>query len=160
MRGIGGTAVRSVMGLRLLVVEGNTRQARELHESISGKMPGRAYADTLMSLAPDAVCDICFPADEGANLPDGSGVESYDGVVLTGSSLNIYDGSREVARQLDLARTIYAAGVPFLGSCWGLQIASAAARGDVEKNPLRRETRIGRNIAPTAARPRPPVLAG
>jgi GMP synthase (glutamine-hydrolysing) len=148
------------MGLRLLVVEGNTRQARELHESISGKMPGRAYADTLMSLAPDAVCDICFPADDGANLPDGMGIEGYDGVVLTGSSLNIYDGSPAVARQLDLARTIYAARTPFLGSCWGLQIASAAAGGDVKKNPLGRETGIARNIALTDAGRNHPLLVG
>ena len=152
--------VRSVMGLRLLVVEGNTREARERHASMAGKTPSRAYADTLTSLAPDAVCDICFPADAGANLPDGQGIEGYDGVVLTGSSLNIYGGGQEVARQIELARTIYAAGVPFLGSCWGLQIASAAAGGDVIKNPRGRETGIARNIAPTEAGRNHPLLAG
>ena len=123
------------MTLRLLVVEGNTRDARERHLATFGKICAQSYADTLAALAPGAICDICMPADEGANLPDSAGLESYDGIALTGSALNIYDGGPAIARQLELARAVFASHTPFFGSCWGLQIASVATGGDVVKNP-------------------------
>lgn len=148
------------MGLRLLVVDGNVRAAREAHKSSFGRSPSESYADALRSLAPDAVCDICFPADLGANLPDAAGVAAYDGVVLTGSSLHIYEDCPEVRRQLDLARAVFAAATPFFGSCWGIQVATAAAGGEVIKNPRGRETGIARNITVTEAGRGHPVLAG
>ena len=77
------------MALRLLVVEGNVQSAREAHRATFGKTPSQSYADTLTSIAPDAVCDICLPADAGANLPNGAGLSDYDGVAVTGSALNV-----------------------------------------------------------------------
>jgi GMP synthase (glutamine-hydrolysing) len=148
------------MGLRLLVVEGNERAAREGHVDGFGKTRSQAYAEALSQLAPDVVCDICFPADSGANLPDTAGLAGYDGVVITGSALNIYNGGAAVTRQIDLARAVFAAATPFFGSCWGLQVAAAAAGGLVTRNPLGREIGIARNIAPTEAGRAHPLLAG
>ena len=148
------------MGLRLLVVEGNVRAAREGHAAHFGVIPSRGYADALESLSPDATCDFCFPADEGANLPDGAGLADYDGVALTGSSLHVYDNDPAVARQIELARAVFAAGTPFFGSCWGLQVASVAAGGVVARNPMGREAGIARNIAPTEVGRAHPLLAG
>ena len=79
--------------LRILVVEGNTRPARERHAEASGLTPAASYAAVLQEIEPGILCDIALPADEGANLPDAAGLESYDGVVLTGSALNIYDAT-------------------------------------------------------------------
>jgi GMP synthase (glutamine-hydrolysing) len=148
------------MSLRLLVVEGNARPAREAHEAGFGKTPSQSYADILVSIAPDAVCDICLPADPGANLPNGRGLEEYDGIAVTGSALSIYDGGEAVERQLELARAAYASKTAFFGSCWGLQLAAAASGGTVTKNPLGREIGIARNIAPTEAGRKHPLLAG
>ncbi len=61
------------MSLRLLVVEGNTAADRARHAASRGATPSEAYAEVLRELAPDAVCDIAFPADPGANLPDAGG---------------------------------------------------------------------------------------
>ena len=148
------------MALRVLVVEGNARDARERHLATFGKICAQSYADTLMSLAPDAVCDICMPADDGANLPDAGGLAGYDGVALTGSALNMYDGGPAIMRQLELARAIFAAHTPFFGSCWGLQVASAATGGDVVKNPRGRGAGFARAIMPTAMGASHPLLAG
>jgi len=148
------------MSLRLLVVEGNVREVREAHQKSFGKTPSGSYADSLRSIAPDILCDICFPADQGANLPDAAGLHGYDGVAVTGSALNIYDGGGPVERQLDLARAVYASGTPFFGSCWGLQLGAAAAGGTVTKNPRGREVGIARNIAPTQAGGSHPLLTG
>jgi GMP synthase (glutamine-hydrolysing) len=148
------------MALRLLVVDGNVQAAREAHGSSYGKTPSQSYADTLQTLAPDAVCDICLPADRGANLPNAKGLEDYDGIAITGSALNIYDGGEAVERQLELARAIYASRTAFFGSCWGLQLAAAASGGTVVKNPLGREIGIARNIALTEAGARHKLLDG
>jgi GMP synthase (glutamine-hydrolysing) len=148
------------VALRFLVVEGNTRPAREGHAAAYGLTPSASYAAVLQEIEPGIVCDIALPADEGANLPDAAGLEGYDAVVLTGSALNIYDGAPEVTRQVELMRAVYAAGVPAFGSCWGIQVGAVAAGGDVRKNPLGREVGFARNIAPTDAGRAHPMLAG
>jgi GMP synthase (glutamine-hydrolysing) len=148
------------MSLRFLVIEGNIRDDREAYRSGLGLTASEAYAATLAQIAPDAVCDICFPADEGADLPDAEGLEAYDGVVMTGSALNLYDGGPAITRQIDLARAVFASRTPFFGSCWGLQVASAAAGGDVLRNPRGREVGFARNIWPTAMGRAHPLLAG
>ncbi|AWM88279.1 type 1 glutamine amidotransferase [Microvirga sp. 17 mud 1-3] len=148
------------MGLRFLVVEGNTRDARQTHRETYGLMPSESYAAVLQGIAPDSVCDLAFPADEGANLPDAAGLESYDGVVLTGSHLNIYDRTPDILRQIDLMRAIYASGTPSFGSCWGLQVAAVAAEGDVRPNPSGREVGFARRLVPTQAGQGHPMLAG
>lgn len=148
------------MALRFLVVEGNTRKAREAHKAAYGLMPSESYAAVLQDIQRDAVCDLAFPADEGANLPDATGLESYDGIVLTGSSLNIYDRTPDILRQIDLMRAVYASRTPSFGSCWGLQIAAVAADGDVRQNPVGREVGFARRLTPTGAGASHPLLAG
>jgi GMP synthase (glutamine-hydrolysing) len=148
------------MGLRFLVVEGNTRGARQAHKEAYGLTLSESYAEVIQGIAQDAVCDIAFPTDEGANLPDAAGLESYDGIVLTGSHLNIYDRTPEILRQIDLMRATFASRTPSFGSCWGLQVAAVAADGDVQKNPLGREVGIARKIAATEAGKGHPLLDG
>ncbi len=148
------------MALRLLVVEGNTRATRESFKAGWGQTPAEQYAAVLSGLADDAICDICLPADHGANLPDAGGLAGYDGIALTGSSLHLYDMTPEITRQIELARAAFASGTPFFGSCWGLQIASVAAGGDVRKNPRGREFGIARNISLNEAGKRHPLHQG
>jgi GMP synthase (glutamine-hydrolysing) len=135
--------------MRLLVVEGNVRAARERHRATYGLTPSESYSAVLKGLAPEAICDIALPADEGANLPDAAGLESYDGVVITGSGLNLWKAEPESMRQVELAREVYKSGTPFFGSCWGLQVATVAAGGSVRANPRGREVGIARDITLT-----------
>jgi GMP synthase (glutamine-hydrolysing) len=148
------------MSLHLLVVEGNTRADREAYRAGLGMTASEAYAATLTALAADAICDICYPADAGASLPSAAGLESYDGVLITGSALNLYDGGPEITRQIDLARAAFASRTPFFGSCWGLQVATAAAGGEVLRNPRGREVGVARDIWLTDAGRAHPMLAG
>jgi GMP synthase (glutamine-hydrolysing) len=148
------------MGLRFLVVEGNTRGARQAHKQAYGLTLSESYAEVLQEIEGGAVCDIAFPADEGANLPDAAGLESYDGIVLTGSHLNIYDRTPDIVRQIDLMRAVYASRTPSFGSCWGLQVAAVAADGDVGQNPLGREVGFARKLTPTEAGRAHPLLEG
>jgi GMP synthase (glutamine-hydrolysing) len=123
-------------------------------------MLSESYADVIQAAERGSVCDIAYPADEGANLPDASGLESYDGIVLTGSHLNIYDRTPEILRQIDLMRAIYASRTPSFGSCWGLQVAAVAANGDVQQNPLGREVGFARRLRRTEEGRGHPMLEG
>jgi GMP synthase (glutamine-hydrolysing) len=148
------------MGLTLLVAEGNAREEREAQRAAYGASASEAYANCLREIAPEARIDLCFPADPGANTLDSGGLETYDGVFITGSALNLYDGGPEISRQVELARAIFAAGAPFFGSCWGLQVACAAAGGLVMPNPKGREIGVARKIAPSAEGAIHPMLKG
>jgi GMP synthase (glutamine-hydrolysing) len=148
------------MTLHFLVVEGNTRADREPYRATFGRTASQSYAETLKGLAPDADCEICFPADPEGALPEGAGLESFDAVFITGSALNVYDGGPAIERQIELARAVFASRTPLFGSCWGLQVASVAAGGVVVKNPRGREIGVARNIRPNAAGRAHPLLAG
>jgi GMP synthase (glutamine-hydrolysing) len=148
------------MGLRFLVIEGNTRADREKHRSVFGSTPSDSYAEVVRGLSPGAICDVAYPADEGSNTPDGGGLAGYDGIFLTGSALNIYDATPPITRQVALMRAIYASQTPCFGSCWGIQVAAVAAGGDVRVNARGREIGFARNIAPTQDGRAHPMLAG
>ena len=137
--------------LRLLVVEGNTAETRARHTATSGRTASEGYAAVLNGLAPDAIVDVCFPADPGANLPERSAIADYDGAVITGSSLNLWKAEAPALAQVELAREIFASQVPFFGSCWGLQVAAVAAGGTVRLNPKEREIGVARKIMLTEA---------
>jgi GMP synthase (glutamine-hydrolysing) len=112
---------------------------------------GTGYARVLRRIDPSLQVDIVLAADAPPEFPPGVGLADYDGVTMTGSALNIYNGGAPVTRQIELARAVFAAGVPFFGSCWGLQIAVAAAGGEVRANPRGREFGFARRILLTAA---------
>ena len=140
---------------RLLVIEGNSAHGRALLTAAGGRAPSTGYAELLRDLMPGAVVDICFPADPGANLPGKEGVEGYDGAVITGSALHVYQRGPAVDPQIELAKAVLAAKTPLFGSCWGLQVITVATGGSVRKNPKGREIGFGRRIRLDGLRTRP-----
>ena len=133
-------------GPRVLVVDGNRAETRARQVAAGGHGSGEGYVETLVSLLPDVRCDIVRPADEEVRLPSGVALADYDGVAITGSALNVYDGGPHIERQVELAKAVFACGAPFFGSCWGLQVAVVAAGGEVRPNPRGREFGFGRRI--------------
>jgi GMP synthase (glutamine-hydrolysing) len=145
---------------RLLVMEGNSPETRAQHVAAGGTVASQGYAELLQRLLPNVVVDICFPGDPGANLPTGQALEGYDGVAITGSGLHVYDTGPQVSRQIELARAVLDAGTPVFGSCWGLQVLTVAAGGNVRKNPKGREIGFGRGIRLTDAGRKHPMYVG
>ena len=132
---------------KILVIDGNLAMTRAKHVSVGGTDSGDGYAVTLKRLAPDIQADIVRPADEEPKLPQGVALHDYDGVVITGSALNVYDRTPPVDRQIELAKAVFATGVPCFGSCWGMQVGVTAAGGSVVRNPRGREFGFARRIA-------------
>lgn len=132
---------------RILVVDGNTPELNERHVAAGGNLTGEHYARVLRSLRSDIQCTVLQAARPGgAELPPGMDLASFSGVAWTGSSLNVYNDTPPVRAQIELARAVFAAGIPQFGSCWGLQVAAVAAGGVVRANPLGRELGIARRI--------------
>ncbi|HWW22239.1 MAG TPA: type 1 glutamine amidotransferase, partial [Steroidobacteraceae bacterium] len=104
------------------------------------------YAQVLRRLDSTLQIDIVTAADAAPRFPQGAGISDYDGVTMTGSALNIYHGGTAVTRQIELAKAVFEAGVPFFGSCWGLQVAVTAAGGEVRANPRGREFGFARRV--------------
>ncbi len=124
-------------GPRILIIDGNVAQIRARQAAALGYDSGTGYARVLRV-----------------------GLETYDGVTMTGSALNVYNGGDPVTRQIELAKAVFAAGVPFFGSCWGLQVAVTAAGGEVRANPRGREFGFARRILLSDAGREHPLFAG
>ncbi len=137
------------MTLRLLVAEGNTAETRTRNAAQTGLTPSAYYAKVLQEVAPDAIVDICFPADRRPDMPEGAALTDYDGVAITGSALNLWKAEPESLSQVDFARQVFSSRTPFFGSCWGLQVAAVAAGGGVRLNPKGREIGFARKITLT-----------
>jgi GMP synthase (glutamine-hydrolysing) len=147
------------MGARILIIDGNVAEIRARQVAALGYDSGTGYARVLHRIDSTLHIDIVAAAD-GAALPAGAGLESYDGVTMTGSALNIYNGGAPVTRQIELAQAVFAAGVPFFGSCWGLQVAVTAAGGEVRANPRGREFGFARRVLLSDAGREHPLFAG
>jgi GMP synthase (glutamine-hydrolysing) len=148
-----------VTSARILVIDGNVAKVRALLSAALGYDSGTGYANILRRIDPTLHVDVLTAAD-GSSLPAGVGVESYDGVTITGSALNVYNGGEPVIRQIELAKAVFAAGVPFFGSCWGLQVAVTAAGGEVRANPRGREFGFARRVLLTDAGRKHALFAG
>ncbi len=133
-------------GPHLLVIEGNPPETIAEHVSFGGTPASQGYAALLRELLPGATVDICYPADPAASLPAGSALEGFDGIAITGSALHIYAATPPVTRQIELVRAALGTGTPLFGSCWGLQVLTVAAGGQVRRNPKGREVGFGRSI--------------
>src|SRR6185312_1186431 len=145
---------------RLLVIEGNSPQTMAEHVAVGGVAAHQNYSNLLRELLPGAIVDSAHPGDVAATLPNGEALEGYDGVAITGSSLHIYEGRPQVTRQIELVRAALGTGTPVFGSCWGLQVITAATGGSVRRNPKGREIGFGRGIRLTEAGRKHPMYAG
>jgi GMP synthase (glutamine-hydrolysing) len=143
--------VNRMNGKRILVIDGNVAEIRARQVAALGYDSGNGYARVLRKINPSLHVDIVLAADGEPQFPAGLSLTDYAGVTMTGSALNIYNGGAPVTRQIDLAKAVFAAGIPFFGSCWGLQVAVTAAGGEVRANTRGREFGFARRILLTDA---------
>jgi GMP synthase (glutamine-hydrolysing) len=146
---------------RFCIVNGYPAASRENFDRSDVGHPHDLFKDVLRREAPNATTEIVYVADPDFALPPGTSIGDFDGFIWTGSDLTVYhtDDPR-VAAQIDFARALMDAGAASWGSCWGLQLASLVAGGEVAANPRGREWGIARDIRLTDAARTSPMLAG
>jgi GMP synthase (glutamine-hydrolysing) len=144
--------------LQILIAEGTPVSWRA--ERAASGLPSNfsLCANAVHLHQPDIDC-VALNIAEGEPLPRGLALTDFAGVMVPGSPLHIYDPTPFVTRQIEFARAAFAAGIPVLGSCWGLQLATVALGGSVRRNPRGRELAIARAITVTEAGRRHSLLA-
>jgi GMP synthase (glutamine-hydrolysing) len=142
----------------ILIAEGTPAVWQEERAGFGLPSNFSLFAAAVRQHHPGIRCTLLNIAD-GEALPFGSTLSDFDGVMVPGSPLHIYDPTPCVTRQIDFARAAFVAGVPVWGSCWGLQLATVALGGSVRRNPRGRELPIARAITVTEAGRGHPLLA-
>jgi len=135
---------------RILIFDGAPAQSQRVIAAHGGPSNAEMF-ERALSLHETALEFVPLNVADGERLPDGVAFADFDGIVVTGSPLSVYKARPEVTRQIEFARDAFQSGVPMYGSCWGLQLMTAALGGVVRLNPDGREIGIARNIAPTEA---------
>ena len=143
---------------RLLMMEGNTKDRRARAATLGVRSSSQIYRIAVHAHFPDIEIDVINAADEDGEIPHGRGFNDYDGFIISGSSLHAYDSDFAVTNQIAVLREAADAGLPILGSCWGLQIAAVAAGGEVGLSPNGREVGFARKIEKTSAGEFHPLL--
>ena len=143
---------------RILMMEGNTKDRRARAASLGVRTSSEIYTVAIKAHFPDVSIDVINAADEDWAIPGELSYADYDGFVISGSSLHAYDREFAVTNQIAVLKDVAEAGVPILGSCWGLQIAAVAGGGEVAFNPKGREVGFARKLYKTAAGAEHPLL--
>ena len=119
----------------ILIAEGTPAVWQTEHAGFAIPSNFSLFATAVQLHDPGIRCTLINIADGGA-LPFGTALSDFDGVMIPGSPLHIYDPTPAVARQIDFARAAFAARVPVWGSCWGMQLATVALGGSVPHPPF------------------------
>lgn len=133
--------------MNILIVDGNEKKASEQY--IQNNMPTQyeVYKDVLEKLLYEESNIVTLhPACHEKYIPLGVNLDDFDGIVWTGSLLNIYDKKPSIERQIELAKELLDKKNKIFGSCWGLQVLTTAAGGKVRRNPKGLEAVIAKNI--------------
>ncbi len=140
------------MSTAYLILNCYPRKSRENFDASDIGHPSDFFRRILKRERPECSIDVVYAADPDSTLPNGASLEQYDGILWTGSDLTAYHLDDErVTRQIEFAKTAFASKTPQWGSCWGAQIAAAAAGGEVKKSPKGREWGFARGVTITPA---------
>jgi len=104
------------------------------------------YRDQLKLINPKLKTSFIYPSIDLKKEYDDSYFLSFDGIVWTGSSLNIYDNTKEIKNQINLMKKLSKLPIKMFGSCWGMQMFTVCNGGQVKKNLKGREIGIAHNI--------------
>ena len=133
--------------MNILIVDGNEKNASNKYTEVGMQTQFEIYESVLRSLIKKNIqITILHPACADNYLPMGISLDDFDGIVWTGSLLNIYDLGPSIERQIDLAKELFKGKNKIFGSCWGLQVLATAAGGSIRKNPKGLEAVIANNI--------------
>ena len=118
---------------KILIVEGNLKE--ENQDFIDAGIPTHTESlkESISYFTNNLNIDVANPSSDQDISEKVKDLNKYDGLIWGGSSLNIYNDTIEIRRQLDFMKECQKKIKKILAICWGMQVAVTAAGGVVKK---------------------------
>ena len=118
---------------KLLIVEGNLSEENKRFSAEGIQTHTESLKDSLNYFTKELKLDVVNPSsDKNLDLVKDK-LSTYDGLIWGGSSLNIYNYTPEIKRQIEFMKECQKKVKNILAICWGMQVAVTAAGGEVKK---------------------------
>ena len=119
--------------LNILICEGNTPQEGKIFQDVGIPTHTESLKESLSYYNKNLKIDVlnpCLKLNLNEVVPK---LKIYDGLIWGGSSLNIYNDTLEIRRQILFMKECFKNVKKILAICWGMQVAVTAAGGEVKK---------------------------
>ena len=119
--------------LNILICEGNTPEEGKIFQDVGIPTHTESLKESLSYYNQNLKIDVlnpCLELDLSKIIPK---LKKYDGLIWGGSSLNIYNDTLEIRRQIAFMKECFKNIKKMLAICWGMQVAVTAAGGVVKK---------------------------
>jgi GMP synthase (glutamine-hydrolysing) len=132
--------------LNILICEGNTPEEGKIFQDVGIPTHTESLKESLAYYNKNLKIDVlnpCLELDLNKIVPK---LKKYDGLIWGGSSLNIYNNTPEIRRQIFFMKECFKNVKKILAICWGMQVAVTAAGGEVKKGINGSHIGIANNI--------------
>ena len=131
---------------KILIVEGNLREENQSFSEAGIQTHTESLKDSLAYFTDKLETHVVNPSSDENIDKNIDSLESYDGLIWGGSSLNIYNNTPEIKRQIEFMKECQKKIKKILAICWGMQVAVTAAGGEVKKATKGSHRGIASNI--------------
>ena len=118
---------------KILIVEGNTAEENGSFTEAGIKTHTESLRESLKYISRDLIIDVVNPSSDNNINSFNDKLHTFDGLIWGGSSLNIYNDTPEIKKQIEFMKNCQNKVKNILGICWGMQVAVTAAGGQVKK---------------------------
>ena len=118
---------------KILIVEGNTAEENRSFTEAGIKTHTESLRESLKYISKDLIIDVVNPSSDNNINSFNDKLHTFDGLIWGGSSLNIYNDTPEIKKQIEFMKNCQNKVKNILGICWGMQVAVTAAGGQVKK---------------------------
>ena len=132
--------------LNILICEGNTPEEGKIFQDVGIPTHTESLKESLAYYNKNLKIDVLNPCLELNLNKVVPRLKKYDGLIWGGSSLNIYNDTPEIRRQIAFMKECFKNIKKMLAICWGMQVAVTAAGGEVKKGTNGSHIGIANNI--------------
>ena len=119
---------------KILIVEGNLREENQNFSTSGIQTHTQSLQDSIANFTNELDIDVVNPSSDEDIDVKVKELNKYDGLIWGGSSLNIYNDTPEIRRQIQFMKECQKKVKNILAICWGMQVAVTAAGGVVKKS--------------------------
>ena len=118
---------------KILIVEGNPTEENKQFTVAGIQTHTESLKHSLRYFTDNLTIDVANPSSDKNIHEIIKNLDGYDGLIWGGSSLNIYNATPEIKRQIEFMQECQKKIKKILAICWGMQVAVTAAGGEVKK---------------------------